>query len=134
MSARVRLGAALPALAFALSTAAARPALAWVDAHVEGDDVRVTLDRGGEARVEHKITLKIAGGPLRSLDIRGVDADAEHLDELQEKRLRHRSAFRFELEERPVTQRQHVERPAAAQLRKPVGGKTPSPCRRNALE
>ncbi len=27
-------------------------------------------------RVEHRITLKIAGGPLRSLDLRGVDRDA----------------------------------------------------------
>src|SRR3712207_7279418 len=29
------------------------------------------------ARVEHKVTLKISGGPLRSLDIVGVDPDAQ---------------------------------------------------------
>jgi hypothetical protein len=78
MSLRGRLGAALSALAVAALTLVAgpRPAHAWVDVNVEADDVRVTLDRSGDARVEHRITLKIAGGPLRSLDVRGVDADA----------------------------------------------------------
>lgn len=75
---RARRGPAL--IASALLTAAilagARPAHAWVDVHVEGDDMRLTLDRSGKARVEHRITLKIAGGPLRSLDLRGVDRDA----------------------------------------------------------
>jgi hypothetical protein len=76
MLVRARLGAALCALAFAISLLVPRAALAWVEAHVEGDDVRVTLERTGDARVEHKITLKVAGGPLRSLDLRGVDPDA----------------------------------------------------------
>jgi hypothetical protein len=53
-----------------------RSAGAWVEVHVAGDDVRLTVDRGGAARVEHKVTLKISGGPLRSLDIPGVDPDA----------------------------------------------------------
>lgn len=78
MSLRARLGAALAAFAVALVVLVGRPspARAWVEAHVEGDDVRVIVDRSGDARIEHKITLKIAGGPLRSLDLRGVDADA----------------------------------------------------------
>jgi hypothetical protein len=74
MPARARLVAALSALA--VLVAPVRSALAWVDVHVEADDVRVVLERTGESRVEHKITLKIAGGPLRSFDLRGVDADA----------------------------------------------------------
>jgi hypothetical protein len=53
-----------------------RPAQAWVDARVAGDDVRVDIAKDGSARVEHKITLKISGGPLRALDLRGVDSDA----------------------------------------------------------
>ncbi|WP_434042523.1 MULTISPECIES: hypothetical protein [Sorangium] len=63
--------AALVVLAFAL------PARAWVEVHVAGDDARLAIDRAGAARVEHKVTLKISGGPLRALDIQGVDPDAE---------------------------------------------------------
>jgi membrane protein implicated in regulation of membrane protease activity len=75
--ARARFRAALCAFVIALAFGGgARPALAWVDVNVEADDVRISLDKSGDARVEHKITLKIAGGPLRSLDVRGVDADA----------------------------------------------------------
>jgi hypothetical protein len=76
---RARPGPALlvgSILAFLLVFFEARPARAWVDVHVEGDDIRLSVDRTGRARVEHRITLKIAGGPLRSLDLRGVDRDA----------------------------------------------------------
>jgi len=52
------------------------PASAWVDVHVAGDDVRVDVEKDGSARVEHKITLRISGGPLRSIDLRGIDPDA----------------------------------------------------------
>ena len=41
------------------------------------DLVRILLDREGPARVEHRITVRIAGGPLKALDLRGVDGDAE---------------------------------------------------------
>ncbi|MEZ4307136.1 MAG: hypothetical protein R3F14_03715 [Polyangiaceae bacterium] len=68
----------LPAAAVALALAAvSRTASAWVEAHVVADDVRVTLEPDAPARVEHRITVKIAGGPLRTLDLRGVDGDAE---------------------------------------------------------
>ncbi|HEY4120020.1 MAG TPA: hypothetical protein VGM56_19280, partial [Byssovorax sp.] len=66
---------ALFALVLAL-VGAPREARAWVEAHVEQDDARVTLEPDGSAHVEHTITLKIAGGPLRTLDLRGVDDDA----------------------------------------------------------
>lgn len=59
-----------------VSLALPRSALAWVDVRVAGDDVRVDVAKDGAARVEHKITLRISGGPLRALDLRGVDADA----------------------------------------------------------
>ncbi|UQA60367.1 hypothetical protein [Polyangium aurulentum] len=71
---------ARPALvAFALVLALLglpRRALAWVDAHVKADDVRLSIEKDGSARVEHKIKLSISGGPLRSIDLRGVDPDA----------------------------------------------------------
>ena len=71
-----------PALLLALVVVLALLALApqaraaWVEVHVAGDDVRLSLDRAGGARVEHKATLKVSGGPLRALDIQGVDPDA----------------------------------------------------------
>lgn len=69
---------ALPAVATALALAAvSRTAGAWVETHVVADDVRITLERDAPARVEHRITVRIAGGPLRTLDLRGVDGDAE---------------------------------------------------------
>lgn len=69
---------ALPAIVTSLLlTAASRPAAAWVEVHVLSDDVRVTLERDAPARVEHRITVRVAGGPLRTLDLRGVDGDAE---------------------------------------------------------
>ncbi|MGK4002588.1 hypothetical protein WMF31_08190 [Sorangium sp. So ce1036] len=67
----------LSLLAALVSIALARPARAWVEVHVAGDDVRLSIDRAGAATVEHKVTLKISGGPLRALDIRGVDPDAQ---------------------------------------------------------
>ncbi|WP_437973920.1 hypothetical protein WMF11_35575 [Sorangium sp. So ce295] len=67
----------LPFLAALLSIAFALPARAWVEVHIAGDDVRLSIDRAGAATVEHKVTLKISGGPLRGLDIQGVDPDAQ---------------------------------------------------------
>ncbi|WP_437619990.1 hypothetical protein [Sorangium sp. So ce1151] len=67
----------LPFLAALVTIAFALPARAWVEVHVAGDDVRLAIDRAGAATVEHKVTLKISGGPLRALDIQGVDPDAQ---------------------------------------------------------
>ena len=72
--ARVLHAAAATALALASLT---KTAGAWVESHVVSDDVRVILERDAPARVEHRITVRIAGGPLRALDLRGVDGDAE---------------------------------------------------------
>ena len=76
MSPRARAAVSALAVALPVLVAPVRSARAWVDVHVEADDVRITVEKAGEARVEHRITLKIAGGPLRSFDLRGVDADA----------------------------------------------------------
>lgn len=74
---RLARPSSLFAAALALgSLALPRTAQAWVDVRVAGDDVRVDVAKDGSARVEHKITLRISGGPLRALDLRGVDADA----------------------------------------------------------
>lgn len=61
---------------FAALLAFAGPARAWVEVHVAASEVRLLLDKEGAARVEHRVTLKVSGGPLRAFDIRGVDKDA----------------------------------------------------------
>jgi hypothetical protein len=67
------------ACALALVTLLVAPsrALAWFEVHVAGDEVRVTLNPDGPARVEHRIRLHISGGPVASFDLRGIDRDAE---------------------------------------------------------
>lgn len=70
--------AALLALAIALvAWLAPGVARAWVELHVARDDVRVALEQGGTATVEHRIVLLVSGGPLERLSVRGVDDDAE---------------------------------------------------------
>jgi hypothetical protein len=70
----VRLTVLSAALLWLLSP---RVAWAWVDLTVSRDDLRVTIEPSGEARVEHAILLLVAGGPLTELTVRGVDPDAE---------------------------------------------------------
>src|SRR4051812_5770822 len=80
MPLRVRLQAALTAFAAALLVIfwGAGVSRAWVDVKVDADDVRVSVDRTGQARVGHRIALTVNGNVgLRALDLKGVDADAE---------------------------------------------------------
>lgn len=77
-----RLGRSSAAALLALATAlvawlAPGLASAWVELHVARDDVRVALEQGGKATVEHRIVLLVSGGPLERLSVRGVDDDAE---------------------------------------------------------
>ncbi|MFO0613624.1 MAG: hypothetical protein U0414_13595 [Polyangiaceae bacterium] len=51
-------------------------ARAWVDLKVSNDDIKVTVEPSGKATVEHRVTLLVSGGPLKSVTIKGVDADA----------------------------------------------------------
>lgn len=59
----------LPRVAFAAK---------WVELRVVKDDVRIELlrDGAGRARVEHRIVFLVSGGPLTSIVVEGVDADA----------------------------------------------------------
>lgn len=67
--------AAFVALAWA-AFAWPRRALAWVDLKVSNDDIKVTVEASGKATVEHRVTLLVSGGPLKSVVIKGIDADA----------------------------------------------------------
>jgi len=48
---------------------------AWVETHVIADDIRVDVARSGAAIIDHAITMRILGGPLRSFDIAAADSD-----------------------------------------------------------
>lgn len=58
-------------------------ARAWIETRILGDDVRVEVDPSGMAVVEHAITMRVRGGPLRHFDLVGADRDAVPLDEAQ---------------------------------------------------
>ena len=70
---------ALIAMVVVVVGASQRPSLAlgWVDLTVSNDDVRVEVEPSGKARVEHRVTLLVSGGPLKEVTLQGIDADAE---------------------------------------------------------
>ncbi len=61
---------------FALLVAWPRRAHAWIEATVLSDDVTLTLDRAGAATVDHELSVRVRGGPLRAMTIPSVDSDA----------------------------------------------------------
>jgi hypothetical protein len=51
--------------------------VAWAgETHFVGDDVRVTLDESGIARVDHAIAYRVSGTTLRDFDVTGVEPEA----------------------------------------------------------
>ncbi|RYE87288.1 MAG: hypothetical protein EOO75_14670, partial [Myxococcales bacterium] len=54
-----------------------RLAQAWIETTVLADDVRLTVERSGAAVVEHQMTMRIKGTPMRAFSLPGVDADAQ---------------------------------------------------------
>ncbi|MCS6900687.1 MAG: hypothetical protein RMJ98_08680 [Myxococcales bacterium] len=54
-----------------------REAHAWIETTVLSDDVRLLVERNGSAVVEHQMTLRVRGSPMRMFVLGGVDADAQ---------------------------------------------------------
>jgi hypothetical protein len=52
---------------------------AWVETHVIADDIRVDIERSGSAVIDHAITMRVQGGPLRSFDLATADAEVTPL-------------------------------------------------------
>lgn len=50
---------------------------AWQEAHQTGDDMKVRVEPDGTATVEHSIRWRVVRGPLKFIDVRGVDLAAE---------------------------------------------------------
>ncbi len=55
----------------------ALPARAWVETSIQSDAVNLDVERDGSATVRHDLVLRVRGGPLRDLELAGVDSDAE---------------------------------------------------------
>jgi hypothetical protein len=51
-------------------------AYAWHEAHLAGDEGRVRVDPRGMASVEHLLKWRVVHGPLKSIDLAGVDPGA----------------------------------------------------------
>jgi hypothetical protein len=51
-------------------------AAGWLETRVKGHRALVQVERDGRAMVEHELTLGVRGGPLKSFELVGVDADA----------------------------------------------------------
>jgi hypothetical protein len=67
--------AVLAAMALAtLGTAA--PDASAAETRFTGDDVRLTVDEAGLARVEHALTYRVSGGTLHGFDVNGVEPEA----------------------------------------------------------
>ncbi len=71
---RAALGAALvlSSLAAPSAHAAGGPAK-WTEWHARGDDVTLTVDAAGLARIEHAIRYRVVMGPFRQFDVTGIE-------------------------------------------------------------
>jgi len=54
-------------------------AAAWAETHLVSHDIRIEVERSGQAVIDHAMSLRIRGGPLRSFDLLGADKDAAPL-------------------------------------------------------
>src|SRR4051794_26684845 len=76
------LRAASGALLLLLSAVAARDASAaggvakWTEWHPTGDDARLILDGNGVARIEHAVRYRVVMGPLKQIELTGLEKNA----------------------------------------------------------
>jgi len=55
-------------------------AQAWVETRLITDEVTVEVDRSASAIIDHRITLRVHGGPLKSFDLASADKDVTPLE------------------------------------------------------
>ena len=65
--------------AFAGVTLASSSGFAWVETQIRGYGATVDVDADGRAVVAHELVMSVRGGPLKRIEIPGVDSDAEPL-------------------------------------------------------
>ena len=59
---------------------AVAPAGAWVETRLVTDEVRVEIDRSASAMIDHRITMRVHGGPLKSFDLASADKEVAPLE------------------------------------------------------
>src|SRR5258708_6502471 len=73
----MRRTAGFSAFLFLCAASAVAPsARAYQEAHLRGDDVRITVDAAGHAQVEHALTYRVMSGTLKQVDLNGLEATA----------------------------------------------------------
>lgn len=77
-----RLSAWLLALTTACLFLFARPALAWIETTVLADEVHVDVDKTGQAKVEHRLTLRIRGATMKGLTLAGAPVGAQPIPDV----------------------------------------------------
>ncbi len=65
--------------AFAGVTLVTAPAWAWVETQIRAYGATVDVDREGRAVVTSELVMSVRGGPLKRIEVPGVDSDAEPL-------------------------------------------------------
>src|SRR5262245_47138211 len=59
---------------------AVNPAAAWVETRLVNDEITMEIDPAAFAVVEHRITMRVHGGPLKSFDLASADKDVTPLE------------------------------------------------------
>jgi len=59
---------------------AVAPAAAWVETRLVNDEIRVEIDRSASAVIEHRLTMRVHGGPLQFFDLPSADKDVTPLE------------------------------------------------------
>lgn len=63
----------------ALTVLVPRTAWGWLETSTKSHLTTIEIERNGDAIVAHELILRVKGGPLRSYQLDGIDADAELL-------------------------------------------------------
>lgn len=74
---RANIRCVLALASVATACAAARPADAWQESHEVTDEVTVQIEASGTAHFDHALTYRVVRGPLRALDIIGIEKNAD---------------------------------------------------------
>jgi hypothetical protein len=59
---------------------AVAPAAAWVETRLVTDEIRVEVDPSASAVIDHRITMRVHGGPLKSFDLASADKEVTPLE------------------------------------------------------
>ncbi|MET0593725.1 MAG: hypothetical protein ABW133_13560, partial [Polyangiaceae bacterium] len=58
------------------------PARAWVETRLVNDEVTLVIDRTASAVIDHRITMRVHGGPLKSFDLAIADKEPIPLESI----------------------------------------------------